>query len=145
MPSKSWSRRLCKTVTYNQNGQMNQIKKYSPQYAQSRSWSEIELCYVELIEFGINLQPVLNLVIFIRSTELKNRIFAYTSMNKLIVSLYDKIEWNNEALHIEFDINVRKWYFKYYPKPFEPVEFERIYNEEQGLEKFQNIIKYLNW
>ncbi len=56
-----------------------------------------------------------------------------------------KIEWNSEALHIEFDVSTRKWYFKYHPKSFEPLEFERAYSEEYGLEKFQNIIKYLNW
>ncbi|HMS66829.1 MAG TPA: hypothetical protein PKD18_01775 [Saprospiraceae bacterium] len=124
---------------------MTQTKKYYPQYTRASSWTDIELWYVELIERGLNFQPVLNLVIFIQSTDLKNRIFAYTSMYKHVVSLYNNIESNNEALHIEFDIHVKKWSFKYYPKPFEPIEFERTYTEEQGLEKFQNIIKYLNW
>jgi len=124
---------------------MKKTKKYDPIYAQSRDWQEIESWYVELIKSGLNFQPILDLVEYIQSSELKNRIYAFTSMHKLVVGIYKKIELNSEALHIEFAISTRKWHFKYHPKPFEPVEFERTYSEEQGLEKFQNIIKYLNW
>ena len=88
---------------------------------------------------------MLNLVRYIKSSGLENRIYAYTSMHKLVVGIYEEIEWNSEAIHIEFDISSRKWYFKYHPKPNEPIEFERTYKEEQGLSKFQSIIKYLNW
>jgi len=124
---------------------MKRTQKYKPQYAQSRDWKEIESWYLELIESGLDYRPILNLVKYVQSTELKNRIFAFTSMHKLVVGIYEKIEWNSEALHIEFEISARKWFFKYHPKPFEPLEIEKTYSEEQGLEKFQNIIKYLNW
>jgi len=124
---------------------MKKTRKYKPQYAQFREWSEIENWYLELIEGGLDFEPMLKLVRYIKSSGLEKRIYAYTSMHKLVVGIYEKIEWNSEAIHIEFDISSRKWHFKYQPKPNEPIEFERKYNEEQGLNKFQNIINYLNW
>ncbi len=124
---------------------MKKTGKYKPQYAQFRQWAEIEEWYSELIDDGLDYVPILNLVKYIRSTELKDRLYAFTSMHKLVVGIYEKVEWNSEAVHIEFDISARKWFFKYHSKPFEPIEFERKYSEDKGLEKFQNLIKYLDW
>lgn len=124
---------------------MKPTRKYKPQYAQSRDWKDIESWYLELVDYGHDMLPMVYLITYIRSTDLKNRLFGYTSMHKLVVSIYEKIEWNKEALHIEFDIETRKWFFKYHPKPYAPIEFERTYSEKQGVEKFQNIIDMLKW
>lgn len=88
---------------------------------------------------------MLQLVKHIISTKLSDRLFAYTSMHKLVVSIYKPIEWNREALHIEFDVLDNKWHFKYYSKPKEPVEFERNYAPEKGIEKFDAFIKLIKW
>ena len=64
---------------------MKKTRKYKPQYAQSREWSEIENKYLDLIESGLEFEPILNLVKYIRSSGLKDRIYAYTSMHKLVV------------------------------------------------------------
>jgi hypothetical protein len=40
-------------------------------------------------------------------------------LDKLIVSIYDPIEWDREALHIEFDRQNDNWVFQYYSRPNE--------------------------
>ena len=124
---------------------MNKKTKYQPPYTQSRDWQEICSWYAELTDHNPVFKPYLDLVTFINNGELKDRLFAYTSVHKLVISIYENIEWNREALHIEFDAGTRKWFFEYYPKPFEPVEFKRKYEEEQGIQKFEKIINYLKW
>jgi hypothetical protein len=57
----------------------------------------------------------------------------------------DPMEWNREALHVEFDGQTQKWLFKYYPKPKEPIEFEQQYTADNGIEKFDNFIKMIRW
>jgi len=121
------------------------MKNYNPTYTKSRGWDEIEHWYIELIEHGLTLEPMLDLVKHIRSSKLKIRLYAYTSMHKLVVSIYEQIEWNREALHIEFDLETRNRFFKYWSKPFAESEFERKYSEELGIEKFDQFINYIKW
>lgn len=119
--------------------------KYKPKYNKSRNWEEIENWYIELIEHGLKFEPMLDLVRHIRNSNLHQRLFAYTSMHKLVIGIYEEIEWNKEALHVEFDIEKRKWFFQYRAKPFRPIEFDRIYREEIGIEKFDSFIKGIKW
>ena len=121
------------------------MKKYNPQLTKSISWEEIEKGYLQLIEHGLKFEPMLNLVNHIQNSNLNERLFAFTSMHKLVVGIYDEIDWNREALHIEFDSETRKWLFKYRSKPFEPIDFERTYDEELGIEKFDQLIKNIKW
>ena len=121
------------------------MDKYKPKYNKSKSWLEIENWYVELIEHGLKFEPMLKLIQHIRNSNLNERLFAYTSIHKLVIGIYDEIEWNREALHIEFDTDNRKWFFKYLSKPYEPIEFERTYNEGLGIEKLEQFIKNINW
>src|SRR4051812_5363103 len=114
--------------------------KHKPQIARSRPWDEIELHYVDLNKLGWGHDRLLELVRHIKSTELKDRLFAYISMDKLVVSIYDPIEWDREALHIEFDRDNRRWDFKYISRPNEKPEFERQYNADLGLEKFDRFV-----
>ena len=124
---------------------MTEKKKHNPQYAESRDWNEIQEWYMELTETNAGFEPILNLVKHINESEFQNIIYAYTSVHKLVIGIYDLIEWNSEALHIEYDLASEQWFFKYHPKPFEPVEFERKYPKDLGMVKFNNIINYLNW
>ena len=115
------------------------------QYSKSTGWSEIESWFTELIKEGIEFQPMLNLVKHIIKSEMKNRLYGLISMNKLIIGIYDEIEFKSETIHIEFDVVNRKWNLKYHPKPFRTIEFERTYSETEGIEKFESLIKYLKW
>jgi len=121
------------------------VTKYKPTRIKSRSWEDIESWYLELIEDGLNYEPLLDLVKHIKNTSLDKRLLAYTSMHKLVIGIYDEIEWDREALHIEFDIGTKKWFFKYRSKPNQPIAFDRIYNEDLGIEKFEQFIKYIKW
>jgi hypothetical protein len=117
-------------------------KIYKRSYIKSRDWAEIEQRYSEL---GEGFEPILNLVKHIRETELNERLFALTSMHKLVISIYETIEMESEALHIEFDTVARKWFFRYLPKNNEPAEFVKIYEEALGVEKFDLFVKLMKW
>ena len=121
------------------------MKQYKPQLTKSNSWEEIENWYQELIEHGIKFEPMLELIKHIRDSDLQKRIYAYTSVHKLVVGIYGEIEWNREALHIEFDTETRKWFFTYQSKPSEPIKFKKIYNEELGITKFNQFINLIKW
>ena len=121
------------------------MKKYKPTYNKSESWEEIQNWYLELIQSGLKFEPMLNLVKYIRHENLSERLFAYTSVHKLVVGIYEEIEWNREALHIEYDIAEKKWFFLYHSKPNQPIEFERCYDAELGIEKFDQFIKLIKW
>jgi len=119
--------------------------KYQPVLITPRLWDEIESFYVDLILEGWELSDLLSLVKYIRQNDLSKKLFAFTSLDKLIITIYNPAEFNRESLHIQYDM-VRKLYiFKYYPLPYEPVEFERSYPGEVLLEKFQNLLGYLKW
>ncbi|RWY53731.1 hypothetical protein [Mucilaginibacter gilvus] len=110
------------------------------------SWDKIESRYLNLIEkYGWSLNGMLSLVRFIRSNDLHERLFAYTSLDTLIITIYYPAEWHRETLHIRLDQVTQTWLFQYFPKPYEVVEFERAYPVEQGVEKFANYIKLLKW
>ncbi len=66
-------------------------------------------------------------------------------MDKLVISIYDPIDYRKEALHITFDLLNRKWNFKYFAMPFQEPEFVRTYDEEKGIGKFDNFIKMIKW
>ncbi len=121
------------------------MDNYISQESKARPWPDIEQHYVDLNIHGWRLEPLLELVRHIMATKMSDRLFAFTSMDKLIVGIYDPMEWNREALHIEFDAQSQKWFFKYYPKPNEPGEFERQYIGDKGLEKFDNFISMMKW
>jgi len=116
-----------------------------PQTVQPRSWDHIEQYYIRLNEGGIKQDNFLELIRYIRSSGISIRLFACTSLDKLVISIYNPIEWERETLHIEFDRSSQKWHFKYYPKPFEKVEFERTYPADKGIEKLDAFIKLMRW
>jgi hypothetical protein len=119
--------------------------KQKPQTAEARPWDEIEGHYIELNRQGWGHDRLLELVRHIKATGLVDRLYAYTSMDKLVVSIYDPVEWNREALHIEFDRHSQRWDFKYISRPNEKPEFERQYSAELGLEKFDKFVLMIKW
>lgn len=88
---------------------------------------------------------MLGLVEHIISSDLSNRLYGMISLDRLVLSIYDKIDAHREALHIRFDRFSEKWNFKYFSVPFKPPEFERTYEKEKGIEKFDAFIRMINW
>ncbi|MBX2956290.1 MAG: hypothetical protein KF846_09045 [Cyclobacteriaceae bacterium] len=120
--------------------------RYKPQTAKARPWDDIEEHYVDLNKHGWGHERLLELVKRIKSSGLRDRLFAYTSIDKLVVSIYDPIEWNREALHIQFDRQNQRWTFEYYAKPpgTKP-ESERQYSSDLGIDKFFKFIEGIKW
>jgi hypothetical protein len=113
--------------------------------AKARPWDEIEEHYIDLNQHGWGHDRLLSLVRHIKSTGLQHRLFAYTSLDKLIVSVYNPIQSNKEALHIEFDRQNQRWDFKYRSTSNEKPEFERHYNADLGIEKFDKFVSMIKW
>lgn len=124
---------------------MERADKYVPRTANARPWNEIEAHYLNLNEHGWGHDKLLALVRHIKSTGLSNRLFAFTSLDKLVISIYEVIEWNRESLHIEFDRDAQKWSFKYFSKPFQDAEFIRQYDTDAGIEKFDHFVSLIKW
>jgi hypothetical protein len=109
------------------------------------SWNEIEGVYLDLLRRGWEHERLLELVTHIKKSNYSDRIFGTTSLDKLILSIYDPIALTKESLHITFDRINKTWSFKYYAVPFKGVEFERTYPETKGIEKLDNFIKMIRW
>jgi hypothetical protein len=114
------------------------IQYKSPFSVEARPWSDIEKHYEQHPNF-------LELVRHIKNSGLSERLFAFTSMYKLVVSIYDRIDTFVETLHITFDIEADKWHFEYFARPFKDAEFIRTYSADKGIEKFDNFIKMIKW
>ena len=119
--------------------------KHKPSTAKARPWDDIEEHYADLNKKEWNHDRLLELVRHIKSTGLQERLFAYTSLDKLVISIYDPIESDREALHIDFDRDNQRWSFKYISRPNEKPEFERQYEAALGLEKFDKFISMIKW
>lgn len=123
---------------------MSLINKYSPKICKVRSWDDIEITFNTW--FGEQHKDnIANLVRHIKTSGLANKLFGLTSMNKLVIGIYDPIEWDRETLHITFDTDKDEWHFVYYAVPFQSPEFIRTYPANKGIEKFDNFIKMINW
>jgi hypothetical protein len=122
---------------------MQTIQKYHPWNSKAQSWEYIENRFHE--DFGGKHLRLIELIKHIRNTKLSDRLFGSTSMDKLIVSIYDPIDYRKEALHITFDVDNDKWRFNYFALPFQEPEFFRTYSGEKGIEKFDKFIKMINW
>ena len=110
----------------------------------ARPWDEIE----ERFRFsrgGMHAENLGSLITHIRKSGLSNRLFAVASMDKLIVSIYNPLEWNRESLHISFDVGKAEWHFEYRSMPFRSAEFVRNYPWELGAEKFDQFIELIGW
>ncbi|MFN0213382.1 MAG: hypothetical protein ACKVT2_03935 [Saprospiraceae bacterium] len=118
------------------------MRKYKPLISKSQAWDSIEN---QFSEWGEKHFKMLELVQHIKNSTLSNRIFGSTSMDKLVVSIYDPIEYEKESLHVIFDLHSNKWHFKYFAMPFQSPEFVRIYDSEKGIEKFDNFINMIKW
>jgi len=109
----------------------------------SRPWEEIEHFFRTF--FDGPRYKMLELVQHIRSSGLDKRLFAGTSLDRLIISTEDDIVRHKDALHIKYDLAANLWRFEYFAKPFDDAEFVRTYQGDKGIEKFDNFIKLIGW
>lgn len=121
---------------------------YKPWRAEAVDWQEIENRYTRNWE-GKHIK-MLELIRHIRNTSLINRLYGSTSMDKLVVSIYDPLDYRNESLHITFDLNSNKWLFEYWAKPSSGLEhnkpeYTRVYDALFGIDKFDDFIRMMKW
>jgi hypothetical protein len=88
---------------------------------------------------------MIELIQHIINSGVAGRLFAYSSMDKLVISVYETIDPQKDALHVTFDLAVDKWNFVYYAKPYTEPEFERTYPSAQGIEKFDHFLDMIRW
>ena len=125
---------------------MAENQKYKPSESKAKPWEEIEHFYNDLVSQGWPLKDIISVVQYIRHHDsLNQKLFACTSLDKLIVSVYNPIELNHEALHIHYEKGEKLWNFRYYSYPHSEAEHEGNYPGELLVEKFQNYIDMLKW
>ncbi|WBA43352.1 hypothetical protein [Hymenobacter canadensis] len=122
-----------------------QDKNYELIMTSAKSWKSIESHYTDGVRSGRKLEPLLELVQLINASSLSTRLYAFTSVDKLIISIYPDIKLDREALHIVFDYYKQKWEFKYFAKSYQKPEFVRYYPAEAVLEKFEQFISMIRW
>lgn len=111
-----------------------------------QSWDLIVNHYESLIQHGWKVESILELVRYIAS-DYSNRLFAFTSLDKLIVSIYENIDMQSEALLVEYDRQLKKFSFAYFggrSASSQPA-WQKVYNPEDGIKKFDAFIKMINW
>lgn len=92
---------------------MSLINKYQPKNCKVKTWADIEYSFDNWFE-GQHKNNIADLVRHIQKTVLSDKLFGLTSMNKLVVGIYDPIDWDRETLHITFDTEKNEWHFVYY-------------------------------
>ncbi|MBT9394677.1 hypothetical protein KLP40_16010 [Hymenobacter sp. NST-14] len=111
----------------------------------AKSWETIESHYAKGVSSGRKVEPLLKVVQLISASSLSTRLHAFTSLDRLIVSIYPDIIPDSEALHITFDHYGQRWEFKYFAKPHQEPEFVRYYPAEAVVEKFEQFIRMIRW
>lgn len=116
---------------------------YKPIEVPAKSWDYIEDQFEKIHQRDYS--RMVELVQHIKESKLSDRLFAFTSVDVLIVSIYENIEKYREALHVRFDPTRKEWHFKYHAVMFKDPEFERTYPAEKGIEKFDQFVKMIRW
>ena len=120
-------------------------RKHHPLIAKIVSWDEIEKRYADLVLHGLHFHNMIRLIQHVKNNGVNKRLFAYTSMHKLVVTIYDPAEVNREALHIELNPHTMRWCFEYRPKPYEPVEMTRYCDDDELITRFSRYVEMLKW
>ncbi|TGD79875.1 hypothetical protein [Hymenobacter wooponensis] len=110
----------------------------------ARPWSDIEAHYLHWEEG----KELLNVVRYWRANGTAERLYAYTSMYWLVVSLYEQIEPHREALHIRREHTATdgyQWELTYYARPDLEAEFVRRYPAGTLREKLDTFLHNIRW
>lgn len=117
---------------------------YKPKHLTARPWQDIELFFRDVFD-GTYQSSIYRLVQHIHKRGLTDRLFATTSLDRLLISIYPTLEFRREMLYVTFDRNKKEWHFEYCSEPFRKPEFTRIYPLEKGIEKFDAFISVIRW
>lgn len=109
----------------------------------AQSWDYIENRF--RTDFGETHVKMVQLIQYMRDSGISERLFGYSSMDKLVISVYEKIDPAKEALHITFDSETNRWHFQYFAVPYKDPEFVRDYQADKGIEKLNSFLNYINW
>jgi hypothetical protein len=109
----------------------------------ARPWSEIEAHYLNWEEG----KELLEVVRHLRANGTAERLFAYTSLYNLVISLYDQIEPHRETLHIRWEPTkiADRWELIYYARPDLDAEFIRRYPAGALQEKVDAFLRNIRW
>ena len=110
----------------------------------ARDWNEIISFYEDMTKRNSRFEKLLNLVNHINDNDLSKRLYAYTSVYYLIISIYNQIVINKETLTISPNGKDGLWNFKYNPQPYAKPEHERQYDGDL-IKHFTNYIQMLKW
>lgn len=108
----------------------------------TQTWEYIQQRFAT--DFG-GIQRMVDLVKHIQSSGASARLYAYSSMDSLVVSNDELIHPRKEALHIHFDRQSQQWHFRYFAVPFKDAEFERFYPPADGINKFDQFLRWIRW
>jgi len=122
---------------------MTTRQKYHPWNAKAETWDAIENRY--LMYYSEVHIKMIELIRYIKNSELSKRLYGSTSMDKLVISIYNPIDYRKESLHIFFNLDTKKWRFEYFAMPYQKAEFARNYPEEKGIEKLNKFIESIGW
>ena len=116
----------------------------------SQDWAYIAATYQALNNKGWGHERMSALVQHIISSGAAIRLFAYTSHDTLKVGIYEQLE-ENELLYIYFDRQKQIFCFDYFASrggkiyESEQPEFRRQYPAEEGIEKFDQFLRWIRW
>jgi hypothetical protein len=123
---------------------MDSTGMYSPLLIKARPWGELQVYFDEQLD-GQNSGAMAMLIKHIISSGLNKRVFGISSLDRIVISIYDPIQFDRESLHIAFDTVTQTWCFKYFSMPFKEAEWTRTYPKELGILKFDALIGLLRW
>ncbi|HUS03760.1 MAG TPA: hypothetical protein VMY77_18600 [Chitinophagaceae bacterium] len=86
-----------------------------------------------------------SLVRHIKSSEYFYRLFATTSLDRLVVSNSKPLQWKKDMLLISFDTTLNKWHFSYHAFPNYEAEISKTYPAKDGQKKFDEFIENIQW
>lgn len=119
---------------------------YIPHSQSAKSWEELSTYFSNLNDHGWGQEPMVDLINHIRNSNYASRIHGSVNMlSDLLVSIHNPMEINTETLRIQFDSRKGRWQFTYHSKPDEKVGFERKYDAELGIEKFDQFMEWIKW
>ena len=111
-----------------------------------QSWGSIVKYYESLVDHKWDIEPMVKLVKHIVAAY-SNMLCALTSLDKLIISIYENIDRQSESLHIAYGRDAKKFCFSYFGgnSASKQPEWERTYDAEIGIKKFDDFTKIINW
>jgi len=109
-----------------------------------RQWEDIESFYKDWTNTNSKFEEMVDLIGYIRNSKLSEKLYGYTSLNNLGISIYNPIVPRKEVLFICFDLANGLWNFEFQSEPFLKAEHQCSYKDNL-IEHFIHYINLLKW